>query len=185
MIVSLFQQAVAAGIAAFRFDWHYMTMGGQPSGNRRKEAEDLEGVLSFVQTQPHVDSRRIVLAGKSLGAAVCYRVFRSHPEIVGALLLTPVFCDESSGPRNYPDLSGETRPLMLLAGNRDPLNKLEVMHNYASNAGRNVNISVVDGDHSLNVSRGRDPEKTALNAENINAAMEDAVRWLKTVWLDR
>ncbi|UCH09064.1 MAG: hypothetical protein JSU61_07390 [Fidelibacterota bacterium] len=185
MIVSLFQQAVAADIAAVRFDWHYTTLGRQPSKDRRKEAEDLESVLSSFCTLSQVDDRRIVLAGKSLGAAVGYRIFRTHPEVAGAVLLTPVFRDDSSGQRNYPDLSQETRPLMILAGNRDPLNKLEVMHNYLGNAGKNVNVTIVDGDHGLNIFRGNDPDRAIANAENVTAAMEKVVHWLKATLAQR
>jgi dienelactone hydrolase len=159
-----------------------MTTGRKPSKDRRKEAEDLEGILSFVRTMDRVDNRRIVLAGKSLGAAVCYRTFRSNPEIAGAVLLTPVFRDHTSGERNYPDLPQETRPLKILAGNRDPLNNLQVMHSYLENAGENLDVAVVDGDHSLNIFRSKDPDKGSVNEENINAAVGNVVNWLTALF---
>ena len=170
---------MTAGWAALRFDWRYTAAGGRASGNRAREAAELEGVLAYAQGLPRLAAQPVVLAGKSLGAAVAYRVFRSRPEVAAVILLTPVFRDAASGDKHYPDLRAEQRPVHLLAGNRDGLNALPLMEAYARGAGAQVTVTVVDGDHGLRVSRKKDAASQAANAANIEGAMAKVVGWLE------
>ena len=180
LITALARHAVAAGWAALRFDWRYTAAGGRPSGNREREAADLEGVLAYARELPRVAAQPIVLAGKSLGAAVAYRVFRSHPGLAAALLLTPVFRDAASGDKHYPGLKAEQRPVQMLTGNRDALNSFPAMEAYVRAAtGGQVTVTVVEGDHGLQVSRKKDAASQAANATNIEGAVAKVVGWLE------
>ncbi|MEE9163082.1 MAG: alpha/beta family hydrolase, partial [Candidatus Neomarinimicrobiota bacterium] len=175
LIVALAHHAREIGWAALRFDWRYTTAGGGPSGNRRREVEELEAVLAYARALPRLSGRPLVVAGKSLGAAVAWRVFRARPEVAAVVLLTPVFRDAGSGEKSYPGLAGERRPVHLLAGNRDPLNALPVMHDYLRSGGENVVATVVDGDHGLQVTRKKDESSQAANRANIAAAVQQVL----------
>jgi predicted alpha/beta-hydrolase family hydrolase len=181
LIVELCEQATAAGFITLRFDWRYTSAGGRPSSNRKRELEDLQAVLSYVESIKEIDRRLLVLAGKSLGAGVAYQAFRDRPDIFAALLLTPVFRDSNSGPRNYPDLPHEQRPVYLLTGSSDPLNKLSVMQDYLHAAAPNIQIRVVEGNHGLEVSRARSPEAASANRDNIRGAVRHAADWLRKI----
>jgi dienelactone hydrolase len=181
LIVELCEQAAAAGFTTLRFDWRYTTAGGRPSSNRKRELEDLQAVLSYVESIKEIDLRRLVMAGKSLGAGVAYQAFRSRPDIFAALLLTPVFRDSNSGSRNYPDLPHEQRPVYLLTGSSDPLNKLSVMQDYLHQATPNLRVRIVEGNHGLEVSRARSPEAVSANHDNIRGAVRHAVDWLREI----
>ena len=119
-----------------------------------------------------------MLAGKSLGAAVAYRVFRDRPEVAAAALLTPVFRDAAGAEKHYPGLRHERRPLLLLTGNRDPLNARPVMEAHLRGGGANLSIIRVDGDHGLELTRKKDAASRAANAANIAAAADEVVTWL-------
>ncbi|MFC1620065.1 dienelactone hydrolase family protein [Candidatus Neomarinimicrobiota bacterium] len=181
LIVELCEQATAAGFITLRFDWRYTSTGGRPSSNRKRELEDLQAVLSYVESIKEIDPRRLVLAGKSLGAGVAYQAFRSRPDIFAALLLTPVFRDSNSGPRNYPDLPHERRPVYLLTGSSDPLNKRSVMQDYLHAAAPNVLVRIVEGNHGFEVSRARSPEAASANRDNIRGAVGHAADWLREI----
>lgn len=101
--------------------------------------------------------------------------------MLAALLLTPVFRDSNSGLRNYPGLPQEQRPVYLLTGSSDPLNKLSVMQEYLSEAGPHIRTNIVEGNHGLELSRGRSPEAISANRNNIRAAVKPAVDWLQEI----
>jgi predicted alpha/beta-hydrolase family hydrolase len=110
-----------------------------------------------------------------------YQVFRNRPDIFAALLLTPVFRDTNSGPKNYPDLPHEQRPVFLLTGSSDPLNKASVMQEYLRGAAPNVVVRIVEGNHGLEVSRARSSEAVSANRDNIRGAVIHAVDWLRKI----
>jgi predicted esterase len=134
-----------------------------------------------VESLKEVDRHRLILVGKSLGAGVAYQVFRNRPDIFAALLLTPVFRDTNSGPKNYPDLPHEQRPVFLLTGSSDPLNKASVMQEYLRGAAPNVVVRIVEGNHGLEVSRARSSEAVSANRDNIRGAVIHAVDWLRKI----
>ena len=136
-------------------------------------------MLAYARALPRTSGRPLVVAGKSLGAAVAWRVFREQLDVAAVVLLTPVFRDAGSGEKSYPGLADERRPVQLLAGNRDGLNALPLMEAYARGAsGGHVTVTVVDGDHGLQVTRKKDAASLAANRANIAAAAGQVVGWL-------
>ena len=178
IIESLARQAAPAGWVVLRFDWSYTTYGGGASGSRKREAAELEAALAFLGTQAVCDPNRLVVAGKSLGSAAAYQVFRSHPELSAAMLLTPVFRTAEGAGKTYAGLAQEARPVLLVTGDRDSLNKPQVMEAHLAAAGKHIVAEVVAGDHGLCLSRRKDPDSQAANRDNIDAAMAGVVRWL-------
>lgn len=180
LIVELCEQATATGFITLRFDWRYTTSGGGPSSNRKREIEDLQNALGYLELLDGINAHQLVLAGKSLGAGVAFNVFGSRPDVLAAMLLTPVFRNPDSGSKNYPGLPHEQRPVYMLTGKSDPLNKLDIMQHYLGDANPRVLVHVVDGNHGLELSRAKSPEAVSVNQENIRSAVSHAVDWLKT-----
>lgn len=172
----LAEEAVKAGFVAARFDWRYFAKGGEPAEDLAPEVADLEAVLERVKADPRVDPTRIVLAGKSLGTMVAWRVLRKHPEVKGAVLLTPIFRSKETQETHYPGLAGMDQPVAFLVGDNDAGNcALPVM--YEALAGVKAPLAkavVVAGNHSLEVA----PRGDAANGPNVRAAVAIAVHWL-------
>lgn len=172
----LAEAAVAAGFVAARFDWRYYAKGGEPAEDLAPEVADLEAVLERVKADPRVDPARIVLAGKSLGTMVAWRVLQKHPEVKGAVLLTPIFRSKETQESHYPGLVGMDRPVAFLVGDNDAGNcQLPVM--FEALAGVKAPLAkavVVAGNHSLEVA----PRGDAANGPNVKAAVAIAVHWL-------
>lgn len=168
--------AVAAGFVAARFDWRYHAKGGEPAEDLASEVADLEAVLDRVKADPRVDPARVVLAGKSLGTMVAYRVLRKRPEVKGAVLLTPIFRSKESQETHYPDLPGLDRPVTFLVGDNDAGNcQLPVMYEAIAQVKAPLaKAVVVAGNHSLEVA----PRGDAANGPNLRAATAIAVHWL-------
>jgi predicted esterase len=177
ILVELSTLATEQGFITLRYDWRYTTTGGKPSSNRRREEEDLKSVLAFLDSVHQADANKIFLIGKSLGAGIAYREFHSRPDLFAAVLLTPVFRNMNNGTKNYPGLPEETRPVYILTGRSDPLNNYTLMQDYLHGAGNNVVVSVVDGDHSLNISRAPGSDTETINLENIRFAMQQVMSW--------
>lgn len=130
------------GIAVARFNWAYQLRDpqhGKPSADRQQEIEDMATVLAHVQQSTWADKRRVLLGGKSLGSIIAWQLFQQHPEISGAVLLTPV-CSSASTDKavhfetNYPALASEQRRSLWIQGNSDPVcNTGELYRHLASN----------------------------------------------------
>lgn len=181
VISELDRQAAAADWAVLRFDWSYTTYGGSASGNRKRETAELGAALEYLKHRPGVDSSRVVVAGKSLGSAVAYAVFANHPEVMAAVLLTPVFRNAEGAQRAYGGLADESRPVHLLTGRNDPLNNHAVMKAHLAGAGDHIVVTAVPGDHGLKVTRRKDGESEAANRANIEAAIAPVNQWLVTL----
>lgn len=173
----LFDAAVAAGFVAARFNWRYMAKkAGEPAEDLGAEVADMQAVLDQVKRDPRVDPARVVVAGKSLGSMVAYRVLVKNPDVRGALLLTPIFRTKESVARDYPGLAGLDRPVAFLVGDQDAGNcQLPLL--YQELAGVKAPLAkaiVVAGNHSLEVA----PRGDAANQPNLDAATAIATHWL-------
>ena len=146
------------GIAVFRFNWAYFTAQpkGAPSDDFTKEIEDFQAVLAAVRKHPKVLSKNISVGGKSLGSMVSWKLFTADSQLRSLLLLTPVCSRVPKGetqPRteakeNYPGFEKETRPILLVSGDKDSLCAPSVLYGFAATRGLNARVAVVGGDHS-------------------------------------
>jgi alpha/beta superfamily hydrolase len=193
ILKGLAEEAARQGIAALRFDWAYTAAKGRPSAGLKAEREDLEAVLAFAKAHERVDGKRILLAGKSLGTLVVYPAFRSHPELRGLFLLTPVVTwkwgeDGKELPKarsvlaeNYPGLSETKRQVVITVGDRDRLCALPMLYAGLSGTKGNVASVVVGGDHGLNLGSWRDEAFKKPNAANVAVAVKATVQWMRIV----
>lgn len=157
---------VRSGVAVFRFDWAYFTAEprGRPSKDLEKELQDMQAVISAARHHSKVDPHRVAVGGKSLGSVVAWRAFAADTRLRSALLLTPIcsrIADGQSAARseaeaNYPGLSRQARPVLLISGDQDPLCATTVLLQFAAAGSTNTRVAIVGGDHGFE-SRSANP----------------------------
>lgn len=172
LVRELAERAVAQDMAVFRFQWAYHP-DGQPSDDLSEEVQDMRTVLRHAMAHARVRASQVFLAGKSLGTIVAYRLFRETGAARGLALMTPL-CgsgDGETGAEYYPDLLGaEERPVLLVLGDRDPLCEVPALYDFLDDSRGNVAVSVVGGDHGMNLGPWDDPAFADRNAANREAA---------------
>ncbi len=117
-------EAVASeGIWALRFNFRYVEAKGQASRDLSREEADLRGAVRFAREG--LPSRKIFVAGKSMGARVCARA-SADPDVAGVIALGyplhPRFRPEVLNP---PEWSYLIKPALFVQGDRDPFCDLE------------------------------------------------------------
>ncbi len=169
--------------AIFRFEWSYCgTASEHPSAGLKNEIEDMTTVLEFAKKQASIDPSKIVIAGKSMGSGVAYRIFSQHPELKAAALLTPICSyttDENDKPlpepvsvcdRSYPHLKEDPRPILMTMGNQDENCVLPVLFDFLKDSKGNIQTFVAGGDHGFQIYDGSgqiDPLKTENNIATV------------------
>ena len=160
MLENLSQSLKAQGVAVVRFDWAYFSKdpkSGKPSDGLKTELEDFRGVLKSLKQFKSLDLGRLALGGKSLGTLVAWQVFRDEPTAVASVLLTPVCISQNDDKateatfENYVGLKENSRPLLLLAGEVDPICPSPFLYNAASRIVGGTRAVVIGGDHSFRV----------------------------------
>ena len=173
------KELIARGVAVIRFNWAYFSKDGnkgKPAHDLSTEVEDMAAVLSETRKLARIDSHRVAVAGKSLGSLVAWRMFRSDAKLRSAALLTPVCIDMTSDSRrdaaltNYPDISINTRPLLLLAGDADAICPVRFLYGAAATIGGGARVVVVGGDHGFATKVGNNA------AQDSEASMALAIR---------
>ena len=164
----LSKDLVERGVAVVRFNWAYFVKDaktGKPSDDLSLETEDMQTVLAATKKLPRIDAKRVAVGGKSLGSLVSWRVFRDDVAIRAAVLLTPVCVDyqtESLGDatlKNYPSLSANTRPLLLVSGDEDPLCPNRFLYGAAQSVAAGARVIVSGGNHNFATKLGSDPAR--------------------------
>lgn len=172
------QQLVAHGIAVYRFNWAYFSSNpkaGRPSDDLSAELEDLQSVLKMARTEPRVAQDKVSVGGKSLGSLVAWKALSADPSLRAGVLLTPV-CSRASGGEtqdfsdtNYPGITTERRPLLFIAGDRDPLCTPRVLYAFAARSQGSAHVAIIGGDHGFeNKTLGGPAAVDAARNRNIN-----------------
>ena len=175
-------KVVRDGMIAVRFDYDYYAKKGEPSKGLTDETDQFNAVITEAMKDSRVDSKRVIIAGKSLGSVVAHRVFASKSSYLGEVLLTPVIPTLDDGQRLYPNLVVSGRPVVLVVGNQDTENApLGVVYNYLRDASRKIMLDIVAGDHGFEVTTGTDANAQKLNQANADAALETAEYWVRTI----
>ena len=147
----LTRKLVQQGFAVYRFDWAYFVADpkqGKSSEDRRAEIEDMQTVLALARSHPRTRQDAVFVGGKSLGSIISWRVLRSDPSLVGALLLTPVCHDKQPPEETYPDLVAEQRPTQWILGDQDPACGVRSLYRFLAGAPRAHKVAAVSGDHA-------------------------------------
>ena len=144
---------LAKGIAVARLDWSFYVddaVSGVPSEELRVETAELQGLISLLRVDRRIDASRIFLLGKSLGSVIAWRVFCEDAAVAGVVLVTPL-CQENTG--HYPALTGEERPVLLIAGSEDPNTDLRAMHVTGKRLSQHLQLYIVMGNHTLTTAK--------------------------------
>jgi hypothetical protein len=192
LLDQLSKSLAANGVAVFRFDWAYYTKDGsrgKRSVDFSAEVQDMKAVLEAARSHSQIDKARIVLAGKSLGSIITWKLLQSSPDARGGVLLTPV-CSRVSkdsptpAPKaeiNYPELAFEKRPLLMVSGENDPLCSTPILYRYAGLSGGPLRVSVIGGNHALESGDKKDSAFTKQNAANIDLAVQISTDFIKAL----
>lgn len=181
-----------AGFTIVRFEWAYCLKDPSqpiPSTDLKNEIEDFVAVLEFAKTHESVDADKITLAGKSLGSAVAYSVFRANPSARALALLTPICSyttDEAGLPlnqplrvceENYPGLAKEVRPVQMAMGDRDSLCLLDVLYDYLKDSSGNIHVNVAAGDHGFRLKQADGSPDAKRTSRNIETVVNGLLNW--------
>ena len=175
LVQRLAQKALSRGYAVLRFNWHYYTQGTKPSQNLEREYLDIASALDFLKRDSRINTEQIMVAGKSLGTILSWRLFNANKDLKGLFLLTPLCAQPQL---YYPEMLKETRHIQLVLGDKDPHCALPALYDFLKDSRGNIGVTVLQGDHSLNVGPRNDPRYEQRNVENIKKAASQVVHWM-------
>ena len=119
-------------MSATAFMFNFRGVGGSQGsyGNGIAEQEDVKAAISWLVSQPVVDSNRLGLLGYSFGAAVALSVACIDARVKAvALISLPL------GPSQVSQLKGCTKPKFMVCGTNDfvvPLDQAKLMNKEAA-----------------------------------------------------
>jgi len=188
MYGALATEAKVHGFTLVRLYWAYCVANpqGNPSTDLSTEKEDFLTALSYVKRDMGFSNEKIFIGGKSLGTFVSSEIFKTEPSLPGLVMLTPV-CTDSTDPNNrknvfseyYPELSAETRPVILIQGNVDPLCDTVHFQEYLKDKPSNFISLATNGDHGLGIKNPDGQYSTELGAKNLQAISRWIFSWLR------
>ena len=196
IIKSLAEKLAAEGLIAYRFNWNYYSTdpkNGQPSDDLSNEVQDMQAVVNLAKTDVRVDTSALILAGKSIGTLVSYKIFKTEPSAKALVLMTPLCTSNyddngnalpsplASAAQNYLEFASVNRPVEMVLGNRDPNCSVPMLYDFLKDTRGNVATVVIGGDHSWNVTNGTDPNSTRRNSDNVAAGVAAVSHWIDLI----
>ncbi|NRB40841.1 MAG: hypothetical protein HRU20_20615 [Pseudomonadales bacterium] len=189
LVKKLAQEAAENNIISLIFNWHSFTSNGTSSEDLAKEVQDMAAALKYIKSLANVDTDKIMLAGKSLGSVVAYKIFKSHQDLFSLYLLTPLctwhWDDQGNqvypfpiGEIRYPKLNDELRPIHITLGNKDTLCMPEMLYDFLKMSNGNISTTVLGGDHGMNLRKWHDPTYKDRNEANLKAAVHTTSHWM-------
>lgn len=93
LYVKIAEQLAESGIAALRFDFRGCgdSEGSFEDMTISTEVEDASRALEFLRNDPHIDSQRIGMFGRSFGGLISVLAAKHHPQLKCLVLWAPVF----------------------------------------------------------------------------------------------
>lgn len=113
VVMAVVRGAVTRGIAALRFNFRGVGRSAGAYDGGRGEQDDVRAALACAAARPEVDAGRLGLAGYSFGAVMA--VLAVDERVRALALIAPPLAAADLGDR----LTAFSRPLLLLAGERD------------------------------------------------------------------
>ncbi|MBU0493932.1 MAG: dienelactone hydrolase family protein [Chloroflexi bacterium] len=140
VVLAIVGALVQRGMMALRFDFRAQF------GQGIAEQEDVAGAMDWLSVQPGVAAGHMALAGYSFGASVAARVAPRDPRIQVLALIAP------PGENLTPDLlAGYTRPVCLVAGDRDHVCPATALRAWATRLSAPTSLHILPGvDHFFN-----------------------------------
>jgi len=143
IVVAICQALSRHSVAAFRFNFRGVGGSEGSFGEGIAEQEDVKAALDFVLSTPHIDTKRIGLAGYSFGAMVALPV-ALQDERVSLLALVSALLSDS----NWEQLKRYDKPKLCVVGDADQMLSLERFHQHTKDVPHSEQYQVVSGaDH--------------------------------------
>jgi alpha/beta superfamily hydrolase len=133
----------AAGFAVLRFNFRGV---GKSTGRYAEgvgEQGDAKAALTWMATQPGVDTARLFLAGYSFGARVTLAVAAVDSRVAGFIVIAPPLLRGE-----WPTLESNRGPKIFLCGDRDPSAPPDVLASMVKNIDEPKRLAIFsDADH--------------------------------------
>jgi len=174
---------VKQGFAVIRFNWAYYVKDpehGKQSIDRKAELEDINAAIEFARKQDWVDTKNIVVGGKSLGSIIAWQTFRKDPELKAVLLLTPVCQTPAITETNYPEVNAENRPSAWIQGNNDPACPSPALYRLIGSTGNQARAITLGGDHSFAFLPKDSDEALLQQSRTIDLAADIAADFIRS-----
>lgn len=182
LIKNLAKESLKNGFAVITFNWDYFTDGEKASENYIQEIKNITDLIDFAHSNSNVDSEQIYVAGKSLGSVLAYRAVNKDEykdKIAGLILLTPIFPNEEFGLQLHQNIKDYNKPTFICVGSNDKANcDLKTLYSIFSESESKTSISVLPGDHGLNIEPYQSGVFSEINNQNINLAVKNTMQWL-------
>ena len=111
----------ATGVSVFAFDYRGYGQSRFVHPSETRWQEDAGLALSYLTATRHIDPHTIVAVGRGLGADLALEVGAAHPELAGAVLISPV---DAPADAIFKDARASLVPARLLVRDRWNLGKL-------------------------------------------------------------
>ncbi len=141
VVTAVCQTALAAGVAALRFNFRGTGRSEGAYDGGRGEQEDVAAALSYLRSLAEIDARRVALAGYSFGAAMALRAAGDDRGLSALIAI--------SLPTGGDSLPGDSAcPVLFLSGDRDQYSDPEALRRLAAGLGGRAQVTVMPGvDH--------------------------------------
>ncbi len=114
VVFAVCQALALKDIAAFRFNFRGVGKSGGEFGEGAAEQEDVRAALALALSTPHIDPKRLGLAGYSFGAGAALPVAVQDKHVKMLALVSPALMDYGGE-----QLKGYTRPKFIITGEDD------------------------------------------------------------------
>ncbi|MBD3233933.1 MAG: hypothetical protein GF315_09435 [candidate division Zixibacteria bacterium] len=166
-------------IICLRFEWDFYKQNTQPSQDLSHEYEDFASAVDYLGKVPEVDTSKVFLSGKSLGAVITSLYANKNHGFSGLVLFTPPI-NTPEPPYELRERAGEigdiTAPIAIIYGESDPICKTERLNELVESFDNRPEMHRFGGDHSF---KGATDAETDKNLENATDAAVEFI--LKTL----
>lgn len=159
-------------------------LAGQPSSALQDELQQLKEVIGQLRAESRVLPTQVHIIGKSFGSLIVWQALCDDVELNSGVLITPLFDEMQDGKlcdvraTYYPGLLAETRPLQILCGDNDTHCRGASVHRIADQVAANITLTLLRGDHLLQIYAPDTQLLARASAENMALAADAVVRFL-------
>jgi predicted alpha/beta-hydrolase family hydrolase len=160
LLSAVHEGLAAAGFVCVKFNFPY-TQAGRRAPDRAPVLEDCyRHVIAAMRSDSRTANRRIVIGGKSMGGRMASHLAAQGEKVAGLLFLGyPLHPPGKVAQVRSAHLPTIRVPMLFFAGTRDPLCRLDVLHETLKQLRAPAVLHVIDGgDHSFALTKrmGRD-----------------------------